>query len=316
MANLDSLFQEFNNELTITSSKKSKLMASKNHLREKIRCHFRKNHDGYTPQFFIQGSYKLKTLIRTKDDTCDLDDGVYFMSNPENVTGTTLQKWVKEAVEGSTDAIPTHKKKCIRVDYKAGYNIDLPVMVFDENTDKHPHLAVKNYDFQDDDPKEFVEYFQDNKTDQMVRIIKYLKAWCDHKRQDMPSGLAMTVLSLKYFQKNARDDIALKHLLIEIERQLKKSFKCKMPTTPKDDLFEDYSDVKKNNFMDNLSTFIADAKMAIDEPNQLKASRIWRKHLGERFPLGEDKSDNRPKGFVKTASTSKPYYYGSKQWDF
>lgn len=313
MSNLDYLFKQFNNELTITSSKKNDLMESKNHLREKIRNYFKKNHDGYTPQFFIQGSYKLKTLIRTKDDTCDLDDGVYFKGNPDNVTGTTLQRWVKEAVEGTTDAIPTHKKKCIRVDYKAGYNIDLPIMVFDENTDKHPHLAVKNYDFQYDDPKEFVDYFKDNKTEQMVRVIKYLKAWCDHKRQDMPSGLAMTVLSLKYFQGNDRDDFALKHLLIAIERQLKISFRCKMPTTPKDDLFEDYLEVKRKNFMNNLSAFIADAKMAIDEANHLKSSRLWRKHLGDRFPLGEDKSDNNSNTFTKTAGTSKPYYNGNQQ---
>lgn len=313
MANLNYLFQEFNNELSITSSKRNKLMASKNHLREKIRCHFKKNHEGYTPQFFIQGSYKLKTLIRTKDDTCDLDDGVYFKSNPDNVTGTTLQKWVKEAVEGTTDATPTHKKKCIRVDYKAGYKIDLPVMVFDEDKDNHPHLAVKKCDFQDDDPKEFVDYFKTKKTEQMVRVIKYLKAWCDYKRQDMPSGLAMTVLTLKHLQKNQRDDVALKYTLIEIEKDLKRNFKCKMPTTPKDDLFEDYSEVKRKNFMDNLSDFITDAKMAIDEPNHLKSSRLWHKHLGDRFPLGEDKSDNGSKSFIKTAGTSKPYYNGSQQ---
>ncbi|MBO6047716.1 MAG: hypothetical protein J6P61_08255, partial [Erysipelotrichaceae bacterium] len=136
-----------------------------------------KNHDGYTPKFFIQGSYKLKTLIRTKDDLCDLDDGVYFKSNPDNVSGTTLQSWVKEAVDGVTDATPTHKKKCIRVDYKAGYNIDLPVMVYDEDMDEHPHLAVKYSGFRDDDPKEFVEYFNEHKTEQMRRIIKYLKAF-------------------------------------------------------------------------------------------------------------------------------------------
>lgn len=313
MANLNYLFKKFEEELYITDSKKDKMMVSKDHLRENIRSYFKKNHDGYTPRFFIQGSYKLKTLIRTKDDTCDLDDGVYFKSNPDNVTGTTLQKWVKEAVEGTTDATPTHKKKCIRIDYKAGYNIDLPIMVFDENKDKHPLLAVKNSDFQIDDPKEFVDYFLKNKTDQMVRIIKYLKAWCDHKREDMPSGLAMTVLSLKYFQGNDRDDIALKYVLIETEKQLKKNFRCLMPTTPKDDLFEDYSETKKKNFMDNLSSFIEDAKKASEEPNHFKASKLWRKHLGERFPLGEDKSDENSKSLIKAIGTSKPYYNDGKQ---
>lgn len=313
MANLNYLFQEFNDELTVSESKKSKMINSREHLREKIRKSFEQNHKGYSPKFYIQGSYKLKTLIRTKDDTCDMDDGVYFSSNPDNVAGTTLQKWVKDAVEGTTDATPTHKKKCVRVDYKAGYNIDLPVMVFDENIDNHPLLAVKNSDFQVDDPKEFVDYFKDNKTDQMVRIIKYLKAWCDHKRAEMPCGLVMTVLSLRYFQENDRDDIALKYLLIEIEKHLKKDFKCIMPTTPKDNLFADYSEVKTKNFMDNLSSFIEDAKKAIEEPNHLKASKLWRNHLGERFPLGEDKSNENSKSLIKTIGTSKPYYNGGKQ---
>ena len=313
MANLNYLFQEFNDELTVSESKKSKMINSREHLREKIRKSFEQNHKGYSPKFYIQGSYKLKTLIRTKDDTCDLDDGVYFSSNPDNVACFTLQRWVKEAVEGTTDAIPSHKNKCIRVDYKAGYNIDLPVMVFDEDKDDHPLLAVKNSDFQIDDPKEFVDYFKKYKTDQMVRIIKYLKAWCNHKRAEMPCGLAMTVLSLKYFQGNDRDDVALKYSLIEIEKQLKKNFRCLMPTTPKDDLFEDYSEAKKKNFMDNLSAFIEDAKQAIDEPNHLKASKLWQKHLGDRFPLGEDKSDDVAKSFTKTIGTSKPYYNGSQQ---
>ena len=313
MANLNYLFKQFNDELSVTDSKKSMMINSREHLREKIRKSFEQNHKGYSPKFYIQGSYKLRTLIRTKDDTCDMDDGVYFPSNPDNVTGTTLQRWVKDAVEGTTDATPTHKKKCIRVDYKAGYNIDLPVMVFDEDKDDHPLLAVKNSDFQIDDPKEFVDYFQDNKTDQMVRIIKYLKAWCDHKRAEMPCGLAMTVLSLKCFQGNDRDDIALKYVLIEIEKELKKNFRCLMPTTPKDDLFEDYSEMKKTNFMDNLSAFIEDAKKAIDESNHQKASKLWQKHLGDRFPLGEDKSDDTAKSFAKTIGTSKPYYNGGQQ---
>lgn len=308
MANLDNLFREFNDELCITATKKSKMIASKDHLRNKIKDHFKKNHPGYTPKFYIQGSYKLKTSIRTKDDTCDLDDGIYFNSNPDNVTGTTLQKWVKEAVEGTTDATPIHKRKCIRVDYKAGYNIDLPVLVFDEEKDEHPLLAVKSDDFQIDDPKEFVDYFQENKTDQMIRIIKYLKSWCDHKRNEMPCGLAMTVLALDNFQPNQRDDISLKYTLIEIEKSLKQRFKCQMPTTPYDDLFADYSETKKKNFLENLSAFIEDAKKAIDESNQLKASKLWRKHLGDRFPLGDDKEEGSSNNLTRVAATSRPYF--------
>ena len=189
MANCHELFSTFNDELKILSSKKDKMITSKDNLRKIIRDHFSNNHPNYTPTFYIQGSYKLGTSIRNKEDHCDLDDGVYFKSNPDNVTGTTLQNWVYDAVTGVTAATPTHKSKCIRVDYQAGYHIDLPVMVFDNSTDDHPMLAVKNEDFKTDDPKEFVDYYKKHKTDQMTRIVKYLKSWCDHKRESMPSGL-------------------------------------------------------------------------------------------------------------------------------
>ncbi len=310
MANTDLLFKQFDNELNVTPTKKDSLMTSKDHLRTKIRDHFAKNHPKYKPTFFIQGSYKLKTLIRTKDDTCDLDDGVYFKENPDNVTGTTLQSWVKDAVNGTTDATPEHKKKCIRVDYKAGYNIDLPVFVFNSEVDEHPSLAVKNSDFQSDDPKEFVTEFKRVKSDQMVRMVKYLKSWCDYKRQDMPSGLAMTVLTMKHFQSNSRDDVALKFLLVEIENGLKEKFSCNVPTTPKDDLFSNYPPTKESNFMDNLSKFIEDAKKAIDEKNELRASKLWKKHLGDRFPDGkdEDEETTHSSNLKSIIGTSRPYY--------
>lgn len=315
MANCDNLFKEFNSNLQVPKGKREDMGTSDVNLREKIRKHFSDKHPGYSPRFYQQGSSKMKTRIRTKDDTCDLDDGVYFESNPDNVTGTTLQAWVKEAVDGTTDATPSHRKKCITVDYKAKYNIDLPVFLFDEKKDKHPLLAVKDSDFKEDDPKEFFEEFKRMKdaNGQLVRITKYLKAWCDFKREKMPSGLAMTVLAMNHLQKNDRDDVALKYTLIAIEQELKKpdGFKCIMPTTPKDNLFESYDAARQKIFMDNLAAFIADAKKAVDdEKNQLRASRLWQKHLGTTyFPDGEDKNEEpaSASSLSFTIGSSKPY---------
>lgn len=309
MSDCNNLFKEFDRELTILPSKKEKMMTSRDNLRERIKNYFKEKHPGYTPKFYIQGSYKLGTTIRTKDDKCDLDDGVYFRSNPDGVSGKTLQDWIVCAVNGTTDATPLHKKKCIRVDYKAGYNIDIPVMLFNKDTDQHPRLAVKDSDFIQDDPKEFVDYYKERKTEQMNRMVKYLKAWCDNRRESMPSGIAMTVLVLKRFNPNDRDDIALKFLLIEIEKDLKNDFECILPTTPGDNLFDGYSESRQKVFMDNLANFIADARSAINEKNQLKASKLWRKHLGDRFPLGndEDESNNKLNSIASIVGTSKPY---------
>ena len=310
MANCTKLFIEFNGELSILPSKKDRMISSRENLRRTIREDFEENHPGYKPEFYVQGSYKLGTAIRTKSDHCDLDDGVYFKSNPDDVSGKTLQKWILKAVEETTNADPTHKNKCIRVTYSAGYDIDLPVMIFDKEHDSHPLLAVRDSEFQEDDPKEFTDYYKANKSSQMNRIVKYLKAWCDHKSANMPSGLAMTIFSLDNFYENDRDDIALKNTLVEIENQLNEKFECIMPTTPNDNLFANYSDTKKNDFLNNLSSFIKDAKKALEEKNQLKASKLWQKHLGERFPNGknEDEDDDKSKSKLKSIiGTSRPY---------
>jgi hypothetical protein len=314
MAYTHNLFQQFNSDLQITSTKKDKMITSRDNLREKIRKDFKKNHEGYNPKFYIQGSYKMSTMIRTKDDTCDMDDGVYFSDNPDNVTGTTLQTWVKNAVDGTTDDIQ-HRKKCITVNYEADYNIDLPIYLFDKDNDDHPFLAVKNDNWREDDPKEMLTAFNDKKDSkgQLLKIVRYLKAWCDYKKQTMPSGLAMTILAMNDFQTNERDDIAMKFTLIEIEKTLKKKFECIVPATPNDDIFADYDKTREQNFMDNLANFIADAKKAVDEEkNQLKASRLWQKHLGDRFPDGEDKDEEsvNAKSVAAVAGTSKPYYAG------
>jgi alpha-galactosidase len=94
MANCDNLHREFNENLQIPKKKKELIKISSDVLRARIRAYFKKEHPSYVPTFFKQGSSKTKNRIRTKDDTCDLDDGVYFKDNPENVTGTTLQGWV------------------------------------------------------------------------------------------------------------------------------------------------------------------------------------------------------------------------------
>lgn len=315
MANCNNLFLEFNQQLLIPEGKRQKLIKSKDYLRELIRKHFRENHPGYNPQFYIQGSYKMGTIIRTQDNTCDLDDGVYFLSNPEGVSGKTLQKWVHDAVFGVTSTPPRHRKKSITVDYVNDYNIDLPVYWFDKENNKHPFIAVKNDDWQEDDPREFIKYFGSKKDSngQLIRMVKYLKAWCDHdsKHGKMPSGLAMTVLALKYFQSNERDDVAFKFLLVEIERNLKRPYKCLIPTTPFDNLFDKLDDNQLDNFKALLQDFIADAKNAIDvERNQQKASLIWQKHFGDiYFPEGANIDEERKSTNVnKVIGNAKPYY--------
>jgi len=294
MANCHNLFQTFDGEISIGVNKKSRINSSKSSLRERIRKWFKENHSDYVPKFYIQGSMKMKSGIRTKDDICDLDDGVYFFRKPD-VEPTTLQEWVWTAVNGYTSTAAQHRKKCIRTIFAGDYEVDHPV--YYKVDGEEYQLAMKNSGWRADDPKAMVEWFvgKKDKEGRLVRIVKYLKAWCDNKRNNMPSGLAMTILSsnaLSNIVLNERDDISLRDILNEIEKSLDMSFQCLVPVTPKDDLFADYTQARKDNFLNALSSFLDDANKAIKEENQLSASKLWQKHLGDRFPKGEDKTDD------------------------
>tara|TARA_R110000868_G_scaffold259520_3_gene517768 strand:+ start:615 stop:1484 length:870 start_codon:yes stop_codon:yes gene_type:complete len=287
------------------------MTTSKDGLRERIRKYFKEHHPEYVPKFYIQGSYKMKTGIRTKDDICDLDDGVYFFRTPD-VTATTLQNWIWDAVNGYTSTTPEHRKKCIRNIFSGDYEIDIPV--YYKIYGKEYQLAVKNNGWEDSDPKALIDWFNNNKdaNGKMIKAIKELKAWCDHKRNKMPSGLAMTILAMNAKAKivfNDRDDILLTDILREIKKALAQKFECIVPAAPKDDLFADYDETRKSNFLNNLDSFVSDAEAALKEQNQLKASRLWKKHLGTRFPDGEDKNEQSNSSAATTsgAALSRPW---------
>lgn len=234
----------------------------------------------------------------------------YFFKEPD-VTAKTLQEWVLDAVEGITDTDPSHKKRCIRVIYQDDYHIDLPVYYkLDKDDDsEHPKLAVKDEGYEESDPKKFIEWFNDQKDDdgQLIRIVKYLKAWGDNIRNKMPSGLVLTLLACECIQYDDRDDEALRKTLKQIKRKLNISWYLTMPAYCPDNsnLLGGYDQVKKDYIMEKLEDFIGDANEAIDEEsNQLKASQLWESHLGPHFPEGEDEDMDKKENALRNKASA------------
>src|SRR5690625_2589681 len=150
MANRNKLFLDFNKNLRPSATKRRRMQTSRKNLRTLIRDYFKENHPAYSPHFWIQGSAnnKVNTQILYKDDTCDLDDGVYFFREAD-VEAKTLQGWVKDAVQDATSTTPEHRRKCIRVKYQGDYHIDLPVYCKSDEDDDliPPELADKEDGF-------------------------------------------------------------------------------------------------------------------------------------------------------------------------
>jgi hypothetical protein len=289
MANCHPLFQKFLEDITVSGKRKEKLKDSRLALQDHLKTYF-KNKDGVTtPRFRIQGSYIMGTMVqKLNDNTYDVDLGLYFLEKP-TVDAATVQRYVFDAVKDWTDTPPVHKSKCIRVIYKGDYHIDIPVY-YKLDTEAHPHLATKS-GWEDSDPKDFNDWFKkrSDANGQMKRLVKYLKAWSDKLNFKSPSGLALTVWAAKYVQHADRDDETLVKLLEKMRDAIPYGFTCVLPVFANNDVTSKLDISQKEKFRDALKSFASDARKALDSKNQLEASKLWRKHLGDRFPEGEDK---------------------------
>jgi len=322
MANTNKHFLEFDKKTSIPESKVKLMNDKREKARTKIENWFAEHHHDYPISFWIQGSHKNSLNIRTKDDDCDQDDGIYVGRDPEDsVDGTTLQEWIFEAIKDVTTEDAEHKDRCVRNYYKpynmGSYHIDYPSYYKTDDMD-HPMLTVKNSDLEESDPKEFSDWLVEQTDDkgQLRRLIRYMKAWCDHIEGDMLNGLTLTVLACNNFvTKDGRDDEALYYTLSGIYRRLDNKWKCIMPAIPGDDLLQRYDYTFQTNFMNSLNSLIKDAKKALDEESKHEATKLWKKHMGKRYPLEPKPVSVGSKAALSSlVGNNKPYFDGTRRF--
>jgi hypothetical protein len=197
-------------------------------------------------------------------------------------------KLVHDVVKKMNTRHTHHHRHCITVEYD-GYYVDLLCFIKADMSDaRPPKLATKDDEWITDDPIAFEKWFNGKKDNegQLLRVVRYLKAWCDYRSQAMPKGVVMTTLAAKYFNhQKDRDDKALLHTLQTIHQSLESKWLLKMPIPNGEDLLQEFTPYK-NNFMKALSQFIDDADRAVNQTDsEEKAARLWQRHLGDRFPL-------------------------------
>ncbi|AFY40932.1 cyclic GMP-AMP synthase DncV-like nucleotidyltransferase [Nostoc sp. PCC 7107] len=289
MADCHKLFLEFNTFIALNSKRKEGLRVSRNAVRDKIRRYFQDKQNGFVPKFHGQGSFMMNTIIEPLDGEFDIDDGIYFKVETQPVKSvSTFHQWIWEAVNGQTKQEPIDKQTCVRIVYTRQYHIDLPIYYVIEG--QTPYLAHKAKGWIQSDPREFIKWFNkkaDNEG-QLKRIVRYLKAWSDYRKGDLPSGLIFSILAANNIVFDERDDVAFYQTLLNIKRNLEWNFVCYRPTTPAyENLLEDYSKTKKNYFLGQLSSFIESAKTALDDnTSQRDACKAWQRHFGkDRFPF-------------------------------
>lgn len=134
MANLHNEFITFSNEISLSSAQKEELRTSRDSVRDHIRKWMR-DKKGISVKFYLQGSYAMHTAVKPiNEGEYDIDDGVYLTDyydmQDENLPSCeTVHDWIKQAVKDQTSTDPIDKNTCVRVVYKHGYHIDLPIYI-------------------------------------------------------------------------------------------------------------------------------------------------------------------------------------------
>lgn len=292
MAKCHQVFLEFNNLIALDSKRKEILRTSRDAVRERIRRYFRDKQNGFVPKFHGQGSFMMNTIIEPLDGEFDIDDGIYFKVEAEPVQNvSTFHRWIWEAVNGHTKQNPIDKQTCVRLVFAGQYHLDLPIYYIIEG--QSPYLAHKGKGWIKSDPREFIKWFNDKADDdgQLKRIVRYLKAWSDYRKGDLPSGLIFSILAANNIVFDERDDVAFYKTLLNIKSSLEGSFVCYRPTTPAyENLLEDYSKTNKDYFLRQLGSFIQSTEQALEkETSQADACKAWQHHFGkDRFPFDSE----------------------------
>lgn len=289
MANLHSQFKKFEERISLSSTQRDLIVKRHSTIRTVITDYFKKKSGFTVPDFFIQGSYKMNTMVQKKDGSFDVDLGVFFPQKP-SLTPTTMQSNVLEAVKNQTTSGAQHLKKCIRLNYVGEFNVDLPVY-YQVGTNSQAYIAVKNGDWVKDDPEKFVNWVTDNRKSkeigndgQLLRVIKYLKRWANLLSFKTPSGAALTVWVCKNFKASRdRDDDALSKTINEIYSSFWWSISCQCPVEPFDDLISNLDSGQKDKFKEALGKLKDDAAKALSSSDSTLAVSYWAKHLGDKF---------------------------------
>jgi hypothetical protein len=331
MATLHKEYNGFNSHIRLDQKSIDSLNKSRDAIKNKIRNWFSKNKPAeIQPKFGEQGSLKMGTAINPipkYDDEgnkilkYDLDYGVYFISKTDDnkkQSVVTWHNWVYDSVENHTNKLPIDKNTCVRVLFADGHNIDLPIYYKKNGL---LQLAHKGKGWIDSDPKAFYTWFNDNKTAQIERIVKYFKAWKNFREDNnvnlrLPSGFELTILAYNNLASEESDDDLFRETVRNMYIELTKpgGFKCERPTVPEgENVFEGYSTERKNNFLTTLKSLLDDLDRAKNEKNFKKASEILINHqFGDRFPLGDDKTEEEKSSALKLTLesaliTPKPY---------
>src|SRR5689334_24123628 len=215
MANVQAQFEKFHQTIRTNYDINQELREKRDIILDKIEASLSQ---AKRPSFqrIMQGSYIMGTGVKpVGDKEYDIDVGMRFEIKDTDYTAEAVREWVFQAIKDHTDDV-SPKGPCVRVRYAKGFHVDLVAYAWWKDpfgTDQFRLGHSKGWlhadppkllQFVKDAQKPFKDTEGSTQTNQLRRIIRYLKRWDDVQQPEetdaKPSGLAFTLLAIAHLQ--------------------------------------------------------------------------------------------------------------------
>ncbi|HLM44066.1 MAG TPA: nucleotidyltransferase [Myxococcaceae bacterium] len=313
---LQTLFRQFHDTIQLKNySENAELRQKRDTILERLREKLRPR----TFEWFNQGSYAMGTGVKpiNRDYDYDIDIGLVFDVDHQQVDPIAVKGWVYQAVQGHTASVEW-RRPCITVNYQQGgalkYHVDLAVLARDSRGTLRlavgkEHAQANLRQWQPDDRQGFIKAVENHLGGedgyQFRRVIRYLKRWKDvhfpNEGRSAPTGLSLTIAAYKWFrpvrastqQGIIHDDLAA---TAELVNQLRRNFhnvwdagsgrhtprlSLQFPFAPNDDVLAPMSAQQMTELhgrLEKLSDWL-------DEARRTQSPASLQRAFGNTFPL-------------------------------
>lgn len=231
-------------------------------------------------EYKSQGSYAMKVMTQDSNNDYDIDDGIYFDKDKlvgdrgAEMSALAVRQMVRDAVDdGSFKTAPAVRPNCVRVQYDAGYHVDLPsyrrVVTKNIYGQEVVHHELAASDWKRSDARDVTSWFEGESDKQAAdkvnggqvrRIVREIKKYARSRsswKGSILSGFGITKLVTECYRGDAkREDQALHDTMKAIRDRLNGDLVVKHPVTPDDTITKGDKDPKAVFLRDKLSDAI------------------------------------------------------------
>lgn len=269
-----------NDEVTLPQPERTAMKGRRDANRTRLEKGLKEEKKPLPEEFHSQGSYEMKSMTQHPDNDYDIDDGVYFakedLVGPRGgeMSALEVRQMVRDALDdGSFNTPPKLHTNCVRVQYEAGYQVDVPsyrrVTVKDHFGQEVTHYELAGSDWKRSDARDVTDWFDvenmrqspdESNGRQLRRISRLIKKYSKSRASWAPlilGGFGITKLVTECYCKDAdREDRALYYTMKSIRDRLTLRLAINHPVTPNETITSGDDDPKARLLKEKLSDAI------------------------------------------------------------